>query len=55
MPKFAILVTRDETNWWHYVLVVNYKATHTTGPFETADAAFKAAKNTANVKGLLPI
>ena len=54
MPKFAILVTRDESDWWHYVLVVNYKATHTTGPFETADSAFKAAKNDANRKGLLP-
>jgi len=52
MPKFAILVTHNEFLWWSYMLVIDHKPVVNEEKYATALAAFNAALNDANRRGL---
>lgn len=51
MPKFAILITKDEYGWWHYMLVVEHKAIPNGENYPSAQTAFQAALFAANRRG----
>jgi len=52
VPKFAILVTHNEFLWWSYTLVIDHKPVVNEQKYATALAAFNAALNDANRRGL---
>jgi len=55
MPRFAILVSRDVDGWWKYSLVVDWKILPNEQVHAAADAAFKAALNEANRRGVYDV
>jgi hypothetical protein len=53
MPKFGILVARDDYGYFSYTLIIDHKIVKVATPFMTALAAFRAACAEANLRGHL--
>ena len=51
MPKFAILVSRDDYGFYKYILIIDHVSHANTLKFETPTAAFRAALEEANRRG----
>lgn len=52
MPKFAILVSHNEYLWWSYMIISDHEPIANEQKYATALAAFNAALNDANKRGL---
>lgn len=51
MPKFGILLAKDEFAFWSYTLVWEHKVVKVATSFATAMVAFRTAMHEANIRG----
>ena len=51
MPRFGVLISRDENMWWSYTLIIDHKIVKVATPFETPEAALRAGLYEANLRG----
>lgn len=55
MPKFAILLSKGIDGYWSYILVIEHKMEPPSIQHENIDAAYKAAKHAANLRGYVNV
>jgi hypothetical protein len=51
MPKFAILVSRDDYGFYKYILIIDHVSHANGNKYDSPTAAFKAALEEANRRG----